>query len=52
MLGREVQRLVTGTMEAGTHTVTFEADGLPSGMYVYRLDAGTYQQTRRMVLLK
>ncbi|NBC18086.1 MAG: T9SS type A sorting domain-containing protein [Bacteroidetes bacterium] len=52
MLGREVRRLATGTMEAGTHTVTFTADGLPSGMYVYRLDAGAYQQTRRMVLLK
>ncbi|HMB90882.1 MAG TPA: T9SS type A sorting domain-containing protein, partial [Rhodothermales bacterium] len=52
MLGREVQRLVDGSVTAGMHTVTFEAVDLPSGMYVYRLNtpAGSFTQT--MLLLK
>jgi hypothetical protein len=52
MLGREVERLVDGSVAAGRHTVTFEAGDLPSGLYVYRLTtpAGSFTQT--MLLLK
>ena len=51
-LGREVARLADGPMGAGYQHVRFDASGLPSGVYLYRLEAGTFQQTNRMVLLK
>ena len=50
--GREVTRLAEGPMGAGTHRVRFEAAGLPSGVYLYRLEAGTFAQTQRMTLVK
>jgi hypothetical protein len=51
--GREVRRLVDGAIRnAGTHTVSFDATGLPSGVYFYRLSAGDQVQTRRMMVLR
>jgi hypothetical protein len=52
ILGREVAVLVDGPMPAGIHTVTFNASGFASGVYVYRLEAGSQTFTRRMTLLK
>jgi hypothetical protein len=52
MLGREVALLAEGPLSAGRHTVRFEASNLPSGTYLYRIEAGAFAQTRRMVLLK
>ncbi|MCH8961554.1 MAG: T9SS type A sorting domain-containing protein [Bacteroidetes bacterium] len=52
VLGRQVRVLVDGTREAGTHEVTFDASGLPSGVYVYRIEAGPYAATRTMLLMK
>ncbi len=52
MLGREVSRLVDGLQRAGTHRVSFDAQTLSSGMYVYRLVAGSYAQSRQMLLVK
>ena len=52
MLGREVDVLVDRHHTAGTYEAVFEASRLPSGVYVYRLDAGSFTQTRRMLLLK
>ena len=49
--GREVAVLVQGTLTAGAHEVTFERGHLPSGIYFYRLHAGTFQATRRLVLI-
>jgi hypothetical protein len=51
-LGREVARLVDGFETAGRHSVTFEAAGLASGCYYYRLIAGDFTWQRVMVLLK
>ncbi len=51
-LGREVTRLVDGTLAAGYHRVQWEASSMPSGLYLYRLTAGTYTETRRMILMK
>lgn len=52
-LGREVAQLEEGLRRAGTHTVRFEAEGLPSGLYFYRLRAGDhFRATRSMMLLK
>jgi hypothetical protein len=51
-LGQEVAHLVEGLVAAGTHEVVFDGQGLPSGVYLYRLEAGTFVQTRRMTLVK
>ncbi|RJP76230.1 MAG: T9SS C-terminal target domain-containing protein [Candidatus Zixiibacteriota bacterium] len=50
--GREVAALVDGWREAGSHQVTFDASGLPSGIYFARLTAGTFTQIQKLVLLK
>ena len=51
-LGREVAVLAEGTVAAGTHTVTFSADNLPSGLYFCRLETGGKALTKRMMLMK
>lgn len=50
--GQLVETLVEEHQEAGEHRVTFDAAGLASGIYLYRLQAGTDMQTGRMVLIK
>ena len=52
MLGREVAVLVHERMGAGIHTVKFDASNLPSGVYFYRLQAGSYVETRKLLLLR
>ncbi|GAB5518060.1 MAG: hypothetical protein RhofKO_03110 [Rhodothermales bacterium] len=52
VLGRPVQTLVDGTVRAGSHEVTFEAGNLPSGTYLYRLDANGQSLTRTLTLMK
>jgi hypothetical protein len=51
-LGREVANLVDGYVTAGVHTVKFNASSLASGMYMYRLTAGTFTDSRKLVVLK
>jgi serine protease AprX len=50
--GREVARLVEGRREAGPHEVRWDAAGLASGLYLYRLQSGDAVETRRMVVLR
>ncbi len=52
MLGREVARLVDGYREAGVHQVTFDATHLPSGVYLYRMQAGGFEDARLITLMK
>ncbi len=52
MIGREVATLVNGFQETGIHDVKFDASNLPSGVYLYRITAGTYAETRKLVLIK
>jgi hypothetical protein len=52
VLGREVALLVNGIVEAGTFEATFNANGLSSGVYFYKLTAGDYTEIRKMVLAK
>jgi hypothetical protein len=52
VLGREVRVLADGRHTAGRHTVSFEAGNLPSGVYLYRLEAGGKAQTRSLLLSK
>ena len=51
-MGREVARLADGPMGAGYRRIRFDASSLPSGVYLYRLEAGTFSRTNQMVLLK
>jgi hypothetical protein len=50
--GKLVERLVAGTQPAGEHVVEWDATGRVSGIYFYRLVAGDYTETRKMILLK
>ncbi len=52
MLGRLVTQLINEDMEAGIHTLSFDASHLPSGVYIYRFQAGEYAKSRRMLYLK
>ena len=52
LLGEEVITLVNEMQSAGTHTVLFDGSGLPSGIYLCRLQAGSFVETKKMVLLK
>jgi hypothetical protein len=50
--GQKVATLINEMKTAGTHTATFDAVGLSSGIYIYRLQAGNYMMTRKMMLVK
>lgn len=52
LLGREVAVLVDQEMPSGYHTVTWNAQNLPSGVYMYRLIAGNHVESKKMQLLK
>jgi hypothetical protein len=56
MIGQKVVELADGEKAPGSYTVTFDGSKLPSGIYLYRLQAGPptggFTQTRRMVLVK
>jgi Secretion system C-terminal sorting domain len=52
IIGREVATLVDGLKDAGSHDVKFDASNLPSGVYLYRITAGTYIETKKLVLIK
>ncbi len=51
-LGQPVATLVNGEIGPGFHEVRFNADGLSAGVYFYRLTAGNFIETRKLVLLK
>jgi len=52
LLGKEIATLIDGYKNAGIFEVNFNAGELSSGMYFYRLEAGNYSQTKKMILLK
>ena len=52
VLGREVTTLVEGRRTAGPHEATFDARGLPSGLYVYVLETDGVRRSRQMLLIK
>ncbi len=51
-LGQEIKTLINRFMEAGVHKVNFDAAGLNSGMYFYRINTGEFNQVRKMTLIK
>ncbi|MFN3393972.1 MAG: T9SS type A sorting domain-containing protein [Candidatus Thermochlorobacter sp.] len=52
ILGREVAVLVNRVQPAGEYQVLFDASRLTSGMYIYRLQAGAFTKTMKMMLVK
>ncbi len=52
MLGREVTTLASGGYAAGTHSLVWNADRFASGIYFFRIDAGQYHNTKKMILMK
>ena len=52
LLGREVTTLVDSQQSAGIHQVKFDASNLASGVYIYRIQAENYVETRQMTLIK
>jgi hypothetical protein len=52
VLGKEVAQLFNGETSFGRHSVQFNAAGLSSGVYFYRLTSGDFVQTKRMMLIK
>ncbi|MBI5470742.1 MAG: T9SS type A sorting domain-containing protein [Ignavibacteriae bacterium] len=52
VLGKEVATLVNENLNAGSYETTFDASGLASGVYFYRLEAGAFSLTKRLMLLR
>ena len=52
VLGKAVITLVNGQVEAGKHKVDFDATGLNSGVYFYKIESGNYTETKKLILLK
>ncbi len=52
MLGKETASLMNNVMNAGTHTVQWNAANIPSGVYFYRLTAGPYAMTKKLLLMR
>jgi beta-1,2-mannobiose phosphorylase / 1,2-beta-oligomannan phosphorylase len=52
VLGREVATLVNEVKQPGEYTATWDAANAPSGMYFYRLTAGSYTETKKLILMK
>jgi hypothetical protein len=52
VVGRKVATLMNGKVGAGHHTVAFDARALPSGTYLYHLEAGEFAAVKKMILMK
>ncbi|MBK7158965.1 MAG: T9SS type A sorting domain-containing protein [Ignavibacteria bacterium] len=51
-LGKTIQLLVNKRLNAGSYEVEFSGSRFASGMYFYKLEAGSFVETKRMILLK
>ena len=52
LIGQEITTLFEGFRQAGNYSTTFNAKGLSSGIYLYRLDAGNFEFTKKALLLR
>ncbi|NIS17908.1 MAG: T9SS type A sorting domain-containing protein, partial [candidate division Zixibacteria bacterium] len=52
VLGQEVRTLVDEYLDAGVHTIQFDASNLSSGMYFYRLNTESFTESKKMMLVK
>lgn len=51
-IGKEISVLVNGNYEAGLHTISWNANNISSGMYFYKMEAGNFTATKKLVLMK
>ena len=51
-IGQEVATVMNGTMQKGRHVLIFDALNLPSGVYIYRIEAGNFSDQKKMILIK
>ncbi len=51
-IGQEIANLIKGNVEAGNHSITFNAENLNSGIYFYKLETGKFVSVKKMILLK
>ena len=52
ILGREIRTLVNETKNMGNYLVEFNGSELPSGVYFYRIQSGSFNQVKKMILVK
>jgi hypothetical protein len=52
ILGNEIETLINENKNTGTYEITWYAENLPSGVYFYRIQAGSFVETKKMVLMK
>lgn len=52
ILGREVETLIDEQKKAGNHSITFDASAFSSGIYFYRIQAGQFTQTKKLIVLR
>jgi len=52
ILGEKVAELLNAELQSGRHSLTWNASGVPSGVYVYRIQAGEFTSSKKMILLK
>ena len=50
--GKQVSVVVNQTFQPGTYSVTFNANGISSGVYYYKLTAGSYSAVKKMIVVK
>ncbi|MCR6720887.1 MAG: T9SS type A sorting domain-containing protein [Chitinophagaceae bacterium] len=50
MNGRVIKTLVNGVKDAGTHSITFQDNSLPTGIYFYKLTADGYSDVKKMTI--
>ena len=52
LLGQEIATLVNEAQQPGLHEVKWDASNVPSGVYFYRLQAGKYTETKKLLLIR
>jgi pimeloyl-ACP methyl ester carboxylesterase len=52
LLGQKITTLINKLMPSGSHEIEFNAKDLPSGVYLYRIEAGSFIKTRKLILMK
>ena len=52
VMGQMVSTLMSGHMDAGYHSISWDANNMPSGMYLVRVQAGSNVETQKLMLLK